>query len=238
MSNSESRLSPEETVRRGDEISDRNLHPHREPDNLGRILAADVNTGDLAIADTAVAACRDLRTRRPDACVWLVRIGHRTRHVPPDDITERSRWGKETSRLITRRDLLIAGGMALFTIGCGNKSPTVATAPTPAIQGSKIALRGYQIVAVKAGEKLIQLPHPALRILAVALIISAVGSEILIVYLDDELRRREIREAISEEQRIFLEEQRAVTFLTENGQEESIPLRDNVYEATTLDGTP
>jgi hypothetical protein len=80
MRNSNSRHSPEEIARRGDEIYERDLRPRLEPEHLGKIVAIDVDTGDHAIAETALEASRALRTRQPDADVWLVRIGHRALH--------------------------------------------------------------------------------------------------------------------------------------------------------------
>lgn len=80
MSNSRPCRSPEEIARRGDEIYERDLRPLLEPDHFGRIVAIDIQTGDHAVADTALEASRDLRRRQPDAEVWLVRIGHRALH--------------------------------------------------------------------------------------------------------------------------------------------------------------
>jgi hypothetical protein len=131
------------------------------------------------------------------------------------------------------RRSFIAGvaGTSVVASGC-SKDPTevIKAAPTPVVQHTKIGLRGYQIVAAKAGEKLIKFPHPVVRVLAVALVITAVASELVIEYLDDELQSRQIREALSEEQRMEVERQRSVTFVTANGQEEKVPLGDNRYD--------
>ncbi len=131
--------------------------------------------------------------------------------------------------LVTRRDLVTTGGLALLTAGCGEAVPDVEKVSTPTIQGSKIALRGYQIVAAKVGDRLIRLPHPGVRILAVVLIISAIATELVIEYLDDELQRREVREAITEEEKILIEGRRSVVFITEKGQEKKVSLGDNRY---------
>lgn len=80
MSQPESPVSVEEIARRGDEIYERDLRTRLEADHLGMIVAIDINTGDHAVAETALAASRDLRAREPDAVVWLVRIGHRALH--------------------------------------------------------------------------------------------------------------------------------------------------------------
>jgi hypothetical protein len=80
MSHSESRISPEEIARRGDEIYERDLRAKLEPDQVGMIVAIDINTGQHSVAETSLATSRDLRSRQPDAVVWLVRIGHRALH--------------------------------------------------------------------------------------------------------------------------------------------------------------
>ncbi|HSG73403.1 MAG TPA: hypothetical protein VLA12_23510, partial [Planctomycetaceae bacterium] len=80
MSDSNAPHSPEDIARRGDEIYERNLRSRLEPDQLGKIVAIDIESGDHAVADTALEAARDLRTRQPDAEVWLIRIGERGLH--------------------------------------------------------------------------------------------------------------------------------------------------------------
>ena len=68
----------EETTRLGKEIHERDIRPLIEADHRGRFVAIDVDSGDYAIADTASAAAKRLRARRPDAGVWLMRVGYRT----------------------------------------------------------------------------------------------------------------------------------------------------------------
>lgn len=74
------RRAAEETARRGDEIYEQKVRPLVEAGNLGRIAAIDVLSGSYALGETASAAARLLRAERPDAEVWLVRIGHRALH--------------------------------------------------------------------------------------------------------------------------------------------------------------
>ena len=71
------RWSREETGRLGDEIYERDIRPQVEETHHGKIVAIDVDTGDYSIADTVIAAAEDLRDRRPDARVWLMRVGYR-----------------------------------------------------------------------------------------------------------------------------------------------------------------
>ena len=68
----------EETARLGKEIYERDIRPLVEPDHRGQVVAIDVDSGEYAIADTASVAAKRLRAQRPDAGVWLMRVGYRT----------------------------------------------------------------------------------------------------------------------------------------------------------------
>ncbi|MEW4531057.1 hypothetical protein [Maioricimonas sp. JC845] len=103
------------------------------------------------------------------------------------------------------------------------------TASTEKITNYRIALHGFQIVAFRLGEQLVKLPNPAVRILGVVLWFSATGVTLVVDFLDTELQDRQIREAVEEAVRIEIEDQRAVTFITESGRTESVPLKENQY---------
>ncbi len=68
----------EETARLGKEIYERDIRRKVEADHFGEAIAIDVDSGDYAIADTASAAAKRLREQRPDAGVWLMRVGYWT----------------------------------------------------------------------------------------------------------------------------------------------------------------
>ena len=70
------RRSAEETGRLGDEIYEKDIRPEVEAAHHGKIVAIDVDSGDYAVADTALAAADALRERRPVIDVWAVRVGH------------------------------------------------------------------------------------------------------------------------------------------------------------------
>lgn len=72
------RRTDEEARRLGDEIYERDIRPQVEATHYGKIVAIDVDSGDYAIGDTAVAAAERLLERRPDADPWAVRVGYRT----------------------------------------------------------------------------------------------------------------------------------------------------------------
>ncbi len=73
-----SRRPLDETARLGDEIYERDIRPQVEADHHGKIVAIDVDSGDYAIADTALAAADSLRERRSAVDVWAVRVGYST----------------------------------------------------------------------------------------------------------------------------------------------------------------
>ena len=68
----------EETARLGKEIYERDIRPLIEADHRGQVVAIDVDSGDYALADTASVAAKRLRAQRPDAGVWLMRVGYGT----------------------------------------------------------------------------------------------------------------------------------------------------------------
>ena len=68
----------EEVARLGDQIYERDIRAQVEADHHGQVVAIDVDTGDYAIADTALAAADALRERHPVLDVWAVRVGYPT----------------------------------------------------------------------------------------------------------------------------------------------------------------
>jgi hypothetical protein len=65
----------DEIVRRGEEIYERSVRAEVEPENDGRFLALDVQSGDYELADEALLATARLRERRPKAVPYLLRVG-------------------------------------------------------------------------------------------------------------------------------------------------------------------
>jgi hypothetical protein len=80
MSVKQPRYSAEETARRGDEIYERQVRAQVEADNLGRVVAIDVESGAYMVDDNALVASERLLAERPEAEIWCVRIGHRALH--------------------------------------------------------------------------------------------------------------------------------------------------------------
>ncbi|MCY3918591.1 MAG: hypothetical protein OXG38_02135 [Chloroflexi bacterium] len=71
------RRSREELARLGKEIYERDIRQLVEADHHGEVVAIDVDSGNYALGENAVAASEGLRSQRPDAQVWLMRVGHR-----------------------------------------------------------------------------------------------------------------------------------------------------------------
>ena len=71
------RRSREELARLGKEIYERDIRHLVEADHHGEVVAIDVDSGNYALGENAIAASEGLRSQRPDAQVWLMRVGHR-----------------------------------------------------------------------------------------------------------------------------------------------------------------
>jgi hypothetical protein len=77
MSTTEPRRSPEELARLGAEAYDRYVRPALRPEDDGKFVAIDVNTGDYEMDEDDYTAVTRLRARRPDADGWLMRVGRK-----------------------------------------------------------------------------------------------------------------------------------------------------------------
>ena len=67
--------TPEELARLGSEVFDRHVRPALRPEDDGKFVAIDIDTGDHEIDEDDYAAVTRLRARRPSAEVWLGRVG-------------------------------------------------------------------------------------------------------------------------------------------------------------------
>lgn len=135
-------------------------------------------------------------------------------------------------RDFARRGLLIAAAAALPAVsGCSTNTvhETVADMDTDTLENAALAMRGFAILSVAIGPRLIPLPAPGVRVLAVFLIVSGVATKLAIEYLDVELRQRHFAEALSEEEAKAIETDLAVKFHLENGNTEQVQLGANQY---------
>ena len=77
MSVSKPLYSKEEFARRGDEIYDREISPHVGPDDEGKFVVIDIETGAYEIDQDELAASDRLLARILDAQMWTRQVGSR-----------------------------------------------------------------------------------------------------------------------------------------------------------------
>ncbi|MGI9048466.1 MAG: hypothetical protein ACR2GU_03660 [Rubrobacteraceae bacterium] len=74
------RKSTQSVARRGREIYEAEIRADVEPENEGRFLALDVNSGRYALADEELEAFALAREKAPEGTLLLLRVGHRAAH--------------------------------------------------------------------------------------------------------------------------------------------------------------
>jgi hypothetical protein len=77
MSTRKAPYSPEEFSSRGQEIYDRVVRPKLSPDDTDKFVAIDIESGSYVIDRSDFAATERLLAMRPDAQIWLARVGQR-----------------------------------------------------------------------------------------------------------------------------------------------------------------
>jgi hypothetical protein len=75
MTQLEPRYSKTEFARRGREIFERDIRPRITLDDEGKFVAVDIETGLYQIHRDDYTATERLLERKPDAQIWLLRIG-------------------------------------------------------------------------------------------------------------------------------------------------------------------
>jgi hypothetical protein len=71
------RFTREELAQRGQDWYENTIRRQVEtPENLGKIISIDIETGVFAIAEDVLSATKQLLQDRPDAALWTERIGH------------------------------------------------------------------------------------------------------------------------------------------------------------------
>lgn len=68
--------SRDEIVRRGRDLYERRIRSRLEPDDEGKFVAVDVETGEFEIAADELTASKRVKARRPNAAICLLRVGH------------------------------------------------------------------------------------------------------------------------------------------------------------------
>ena len=75
MSNARPRHAKEELARRGEEIFERDIRPHLGAARAEDFVLIDVDTGDYEVDAADITALHWLLARRPEAQVWMRRVG-------------------------------------------------------------------------------------------------------------------------------------------------------------------
>ena len=70
----------QEVARRGKEIYEREIRTEVEPEQEGRFLVVDVNSGSYALADDELEAFDRAREKTPEGLLYLIRVGRRAAH--------------------------------------------------------------------------------------------------------------------------------------------------------------
>ncbi len=71
------RHSKEEFAHRGEDLYERIIGPKVQPDDEGKYVAIDIESGAHELDLDDYTATERLLARRPDAQIWLHRVGHR-----------------------------------------------------------------------------------------------------------------------------------------------------------------
>ncbi len=77
------RYSKEEFAQRGDAIYERDIRPRLQPEDKGKFVLIDIETGAYEIDANELVASDRLLARYPEAQVWMVRVGSRYVHRLP-----------------------------------------------------------------------------------------------------------------------------------------------------------
>jgi hypothetical protein len=70
------RYSNDEIADRGKALYEQQLRAQVEPNNVGKFLVIDIETGDYEIDAKELAAFQRAKAKRPDAPLYLIRIGY------------------------------------------------------------------------------------------------------------------------------------------------------------------
>jgi hypothetical protein len=70
----------QEVAQRGKEIYEREIRAEVEPEQEGRFLVVDVNSGSYALADDELEAFDRAQAKTPEGVLYLIRVGRRAAH--------------------------------------------------------------------------------------------------------------------------------------------------------------
>lgn len=119
---------------------------------------------------------------------------------------------------------------AIVNEAAGKIQVTVDSTATNDLKSYKVALRGYEIVAMMIAGRVVLLPYPGMRILSVLIVASSLSARLAIQYIDDELIQRRIDETLTGRERSVIESDGYVEFTTETGLSEKVYLAPTEYQ--------
>jgi len=74
------RYDKDDFAQRGDAIYENEIRDKLKPEDQGKFVAIDIESGEFEFDADELVACDRLRARLPDAQIWLVRVGSRYVH--------------------------------------------------------------------------------------------------------------------------------------------------------------
>ena len=80
MASTKRRYPKEEFARHGDAIYETSIRPHLKPEDDGKFVAVDIDTGEYEMDADELTAGDRLHARLPQAQIWMVRVGSRYVH--------------------------------------------------------------------------------------------------------------------------------------------------------------
>lgn len=67
----------EEVSERGKEIYEKEIKEHVEPEENGKFVVIDIETGEYELDESDLAATKRALARRPEAVLYHIRVGYR-----------------------------------------------------------------------------------------------------------------------------------------------------------------
>ena len=72
------RFSAHEVVERGQKIYEQKIRSKMRPEDIGKFMIIDIETGDYEMDDDEMAASRRAHARHPEGAFFGMRVGYRT----------------------------------------------------------------------------------------------------------------------------------------------------------------
>lgn len=68
-------MTPDEVRRQGDAIYAEQIRPHIEPQNAGKIVVLDLESGDYEMGEDDLTVSEIARKKHPNGILYVVRVG-------------------------------------------------------------------------------------------------------------------------------------------------------------------